>query len=162
MFLTFRRISIWAAGIVVLGLNPILALIRLVILFLSTACLLIFRGLPLIGFFYVIVYVGAIAVLFLFIIMLLDLRTFVSKNSAVSLKYFRGFIAGFFLRSHIYFDLFPRQENLNLDSIEFGRFFTLSRSLYEDFSLRLLGMAIVLIIILFWRLLLSQQFWDVH
>jgi NADH-ubiquinone oxidoreductase chain 6 len=53
--------------------NPVNAVLWLIVAFVAVACYLITAGMTFIGLSYVIVYVGAIAVLFLFVVMMLNL-----------------------------------------------------------------------------------------
>jgi NADH-ubiquinone oxidoreductase chain 6 len=61
--------------IVIIIKNPIAALISLIMLFGAISVYLIFIGLTFIGFSYLIVYIGAVSILFLFILMLINIRT---------------------------------------------------------------------------------------
>jgi NADH-ubiquinone oxidoreductase chain 6 len=61
--------------IVIIIKNPIGSLMCLIGLFGSIAVYLILKGLNFIGFSYLIVYIGAVSILFLFILMLIDIRT---------------------------------------------------------------------------------------
>jgi NADH-ubiquinone oxidoreductase chain 6 len=54
--------------------NPIGSLMSLIGLFASISTYLIMSGLTFIGFSYLIVYIGAVSILFLFILMLIDIR----------------------------------------------------------------------------------------
>lgn len=64
------------AGIAVITTkNPIQSLIYLIGLFGFIAVYLIFCGLTFIGFSYLIVYIGAVSILFLFILMLINIRS---------------------------------------------------------------------------------------
>jgi NADH-ubiquinone oxidoreductase chain 6 len=64
------------AGIAVITTkNPIQSLISLIGLFGFIAVYLIFCGLTFIGFSYLIVYIGAVSILFLFILMLINIRS---------------------------------------------------------------------------------------
>jgi NADH-ubiquinone oxidoreductase chain 6 len=64
------------AGIAVITTkNPIQSLICLIALFGFIAVYLIFCGLTFIGFSYLIVYIGAVSILFLFILMLINIRS---------------------------------------------------------------------------------------
>nr|YP_010259479.1 NADH dehydrogenase subunit 6 [Stachybotrys echinatus]UIX25775.1 NADH dehydrogenase subunit 6 [Stachybotrys echinatus] len=64
------------SGILVISIkNPINALICLIALFGIISVYLIFCGLDYIGFSYLIVYIGAVSILFLFILMLISIRT---------------------------------------------------------------------------------------
>ena len=55
--------------------NPIESLMALIGLFASISVYLILIGLTFIGFSYLIVYIGAVSILFIFILMLIDIRT---------------------------------------------------------------------------------------
>ena len=54
--------------------NPVYAVLLLVVAFFSSAALFVMQGAEFLGLLLVIVYVGAIAVLFLFVVMMLDIR----------------------------------------------------------------------------------------
>jgi NADH-quinone oxidoreductase subunit J len=60
--------------LVILLPNPIYALISLIVVFLNTAIFLLSIQVQFLAFIYLIVYIGAIAILFLFVIMLFNLR----------------------------------------------------------------------------------------
>jgi len=60
---------------VIINKNPIASLLCLIGLFASVSVYLILSGLTFIGFSYLIVYIGAVSILFLFILMLLNIRT---------------------------------------------------------------------------------------
>ncbi|KIM20526.1 hypothetical protein M408DRAFT_37906, partial [Serendipita vermifera MAFF 305830] len=59
---------------VITSTNPVLAIVFLIILFLNVGIYLILMGLQFIGLSYLLVYVGAITVLFLFIVMMLSVE----------------------------------------------------------------------------------------
>ena len=59
---------------VVLIYNPIISLLFLILSFIFVSILVLFFNCELLGFFFLIVYVGAIAVLFLFAIMSIDIK----------------------------------------------------------------------------------------
>lgn len=60
---------------VIINKNPIASLMSLIGLFASISVYLILTGLTFIGFSYLIVYIGAVSILFLFILMLINIRT---------------------------------------------------------------------------------------
>ena len=60
---------------IIISKNPIESLLYLIGLFASIAIYLITCGLTFIGFSYLIVYIGAVSILFLFILMLINIRT---------------------------------------------------------------------------------------
>jgi len=77
--------SILSALAVITSTNPVLAIVFLIILFLNVGIYLILMGLQFIGLSYLLVYVGAITVLFLFIVMMLSVE--VSSSVEVGQNY---------------------------------------------------------------------------
>lgn len=67
-------VSIFSGIFVIISKNPIVSVLFLIGLFLSIACYLIIIGLSFIGLSYILVYVGAVSILFLFILMLINIR----------------------------------------------------------------------------------------
>jgi NADH-ubiquinone oxidoreductase chain 6 len=67
-------IAILCGILVIISKNPIVSVLFLIGLFLSIACYLIILGLSFIGLSYLLVYVGAVSILFLFILMLINIR----------------------------------------------------------------------------------------
>ncbi|TIC19155.1 hypothetical protein E3Q11_04486, partial [Wallemia mellicola] len=59
---------------VITSKSPVSSVLFLVSVFVNSACYLVILGVGFIGLSYLIVYVGAIAILFLFVIMMLNLR----------------------------------------------------------------------------------------
>ena len=60
--------------LVITSKNPIVSVLFLIALFLSISCYLIIIGINFIGLSYLLVYVGAVSILFLFILMLINVR----------------------------------------------------------------------------------------
>ena len=73
LYILLSFISLIGAVMVITSLNPIHSVFWLVLLFLNTSALLILLGFNFIPLMLIIVYVGAIAILFLFVIMMLDI-----------------------------------------------------------------------------------------
>ena len=67
-------IAIFSGVLVITTKNPIVSVLFLISLFLVIAVFLIITGMHFIGLAYLLVYVGAIAILFLFTLMLLNIR----------------------------------------------------------------------------------------
>ena len=63
-----------AFSVIFLGNKPVLAIVFLIITFVLSALYLILMGINFIGITYIILYVGAITVLFLFVIMMINIR----------------------------------------------------------------------------------------
>src|ERR1700712_3298967 len=66
--------SILCGILVIISKNPIVSVLFLIGLFLSISSYLIILGINFIGLSYLLVYVGAVSILFLFILMLINVR----------------------------------------------------------------------------------------
>jgi|SRR5687768_7356230 len=66
--------GVFCAISVIINKNPIISVLFLIGLFASISCYLIMLGLSFIGLSYLIVYIGAVSILFLFILMLINIR----------------------------------------------------------------------------------------
>ena len=73
-------LAILCGILVITSKNPIVSVLFLIGLFASISCYLIMLGLSFIGLSYLIVYIGAISILFLFILMLINIRTSEIQN----------------------------------------------------------------------------------
>src|SRR5271168_994527 len=67
-------VSIMSGIFVIISKNPIVSVLFLISLFLSISSYLIILGINFIGLSYLLVYVGAVSILFLFILMLINIR----------------------------------------------------------------------------------------
>ncbi len=71
----FSLFAILCGILVILSKNPIVSVLFLIGLFASISCYLFTTGSKFIGLSYLIVYIGAVSILFLFILMLINIRT---------------------------------------------------------------------------------------
>lgn len=71
-FYLFATLTVGAAIMVISARNPVHAVLFLILSFASSAGLFILLGAEFLAFILVVVYVGAVAVLFLFVVMMLD------------------------------------------------------------------------------------------
>jgi NADH-quinone oxidoreductase subunit J len=84
-FYLFAAMTIGSALLVIFARNPVHSVLWLIVAFFNAAGLMVLTGAEFIAMLLVIVYVGAVAVLFLFVVMMLDvdfarLRAGFSKN----------------------------------------------------------------------------------
>jgi NADH-quinone oxidoreductase subunit J len=84
-FYLFATITITSAVLVIFARNPVHSVLWLIVAFFNAAGLMLLAGAEFIAMLLVIVYVGAVAVLFLFVVMMLDidfaqLRSGVTRN----------------------------------------------------------------------------------
>lgn len=74
-FLDLLIITALFSGIfIIISKNPIVSVLYLILLFASVSLYLIFIGIKFIGISYLLVYVGAVSILFIFILMLINIR----------------------------------------------------------------------------------------
>ena len=71
-FYAFAIVTVGAALMVTLSRNPVHSVLWLILAFLSSAGLFVLLGAEFVAMLLIIVYVGAVAVLFLFVVMMLD------------------------------------------------------------------------------------------
>ena len=75
LFFIVSIIIITSSLLVILSKNPIHSVLFLILVFFNTAILFLFSGAEFLAMILLIVYIGAVAVLFLFVIMMLDINT---------------------------------------------------------------------------------------
>ncbi|NLS04054.1 NADH-quinone oxidoreductase subunit J [Rhizobium sp. P32RR-XVIII] len=73
-FLLFATVSVITALLLVLARNPVHSALGLMACFLQISAIFVLLGAPLLAVIQIFVYVGAIMVLFLFVIMMIDVR----------------------------------------------------------------------------------------
>jgi NADH-ubiquinone oxidoreductase chain 6 len=66
--------TLLSATLVITSINPVISVIFLISVFLNAAGYLILLGIGFIGISYIIIYVGAITILFLFVIMMINIK----------------------------------------------------------------------------------------
>lgn len=117
-------VAILCGILVIISKNPIVSVLFLIGLFLSVSGYLMMLGINFIGLSYLLVYVGAVSILFLFILMLINVRIseLVSDTSnSIPL----AIIIGIFFNSTVY-DILPLKGaafNNNIQSINFSNSF---------------------------------------
>lgn len=74
-YIYFAIFILFFSVLVIISKNPVHSILALVLLFFNAAGLLILLGVEFLGMLFLIVYIGAIAVLFLFVVMMLNIKT---------------------------------------------------------------------------------------
>lgn len=102
-FFLIKYLIIFSAIMVVISTNAIYSVFFLILLFINVAILTVALGVEFIGITFIIVYVGAIAVLFLFVVMMLNVnQSEINLNSpSFFLYFFLSFILLIFLSSYL-------------------------------------------------------------
>ena len=70
----FAFAAVISSLLVITSKNPVISVLFLISVFVNSAIYLMFTGISFIGISYIIVYVGAIAILFLFILMMINIK----------------------------------------------------------------------------------------
>lgn len=105
-FLDIIGLLIILCGIlIIVSKNPIVSVLFLIGLFGGVASYLILIGLSFIGFSYLIVYIGAVSILFLFILMLINIRISELQSNSINSIPLALFIGIFF--SYSLFQILP-------------------------------------------------------
>lgn len=95
--------AILSGIMVITSKNPVISVLFLIAVFLNVAGYLVLLGVAYLGLVYLIVYVGAIAILFLFVIMMLNLR--LVELVETGQEYTKNLPMGAFLGSLFFFEL---------------------------------------------------------
>lgn len=106
-------LSILSGILVIISKNPVVSVLFLIGLFLTVASYLMILGINFIGLSYLLVYVGAVSILFLFILMLINVRVselVVSSSNSVPLAIMIGILFNISLSS-----IFPHKFSMELD-----------------------------------------------
>lgn len=121
LFYIFGSLALVSGGLVVSARNPMHSILYLVLVFCNAAGLLLLLETEFLAVLFLIVYVGAIAVLFLFVVMMLNIRITELKESILRYVPIGGLVLIIFffeVLSVVNGDLVPffSATNLNLDS----------------------------------------------
>lgn len=126
LFLLFSFILIFSAISIITVQNPIYSVLFLVLNFLTASGLLFLLECEFLALLFIIIYVGAIAVLFLFVIMMLDLKILSSSKDIFKYLPAGSFIGGafFLVVTIIILDEFYLNSYLNCSlGLEFVNFY---------------------------------------
>ena len=81
-FYFFSTIAVFSALMVTISRNTVYSVFFLILVFVTTSILFIMIGAEFLGMIMLIVYVGAVAVLFLFVVMMLNITENLTKRSS--------------------------------------------------------------------------------
>ena len=96
--------AILSSVLVITSKNPVVAVIFLISLFINTAGYLILLGIGFVGISYIIIYVGGITVLFLFVIMMVNIR--LSEILELGSQYTKNLPLAFIVGSLFIYEIF--------------------------------------------------------
>lgn len=100
----FKAIIIVSSILVIASRNPVFSVLLLVFTFLNTAILLMFMKIQYFSILLILVYLGAVAVLFLFVVMLLNIRIFeVTEQTIKFTPFIFFFVFSYFVVALFFF-----------------------------------------------------------
>jgi cytochrome c oxidase subunit 1 len=167
MYLDFLSIiAILFSIMVISSKNPIVSVLFLIGLFVSISCYLILTGLHFIGLSYLLVYIGAVSILFLFIVMLINVRISelsIENLNSIPLALLIGSLFNYFINASLpymittYTNLFsiviPKTELNNVTSslwdgylAESSHITSIGNILYGNYSIWLIITSIILLV----------------
>jgi NADH-quinone oxidoreductase subunit J len=134
VYIFLGALAIVSALGVVVQRNPIHSLLSLIATLLTVALLFIAEDAVVVGFLQIIVYAGAIMVLFLFVIWLLNLQVETGPTGHLMLKIF-GWLGAALLVTELFFILAPPhlQVKFTHEPIGYGSLASLAGKLFTDY-----------------------------
>ena len=162
-FLLFAAVALGAALMVVLQRNPVASALYLVLAFCSLAGLYVLLHAPFLAAVQVIVYAGAIMVLFLFVIMLLNLQKDVEAGLHRAARRVFGWLLGLVLAAQLYlllrgpWGLGPQGQEPPAAVHAAGNTQTIGVRLYTDFLLPFEVTSILLLVAIVGAVVLSLR-----
>lgn len=97
LFFVFASLALVSGAMVIRARNPMYSVLYLIFVFINTSGLLVLYGLDFFALTFLVVYVGAIAVLFLFVVMMLNIKTEEKQESILRYLPVGGFLGFLFL-----------------------------------------------------------------
>lgn len=138
LFYTFSIISIISAVMVISSKNPVHSVLFLILVFLNASGLLLLIEAEFIAMMFIVVYVGAIAVLFLFVVMMLDIK--IAETNREFMKYLPfGSLIGIIFFTEIFLIINNDISNLTTSNYSSGTFIDWSTQLDSITNLESLG-----------------------
>jgi NADH-quinone oxidoreductase subunit J len=120
---SFSMLFIFSSISVILTNNPVYSVLSLIACFFNATCLLLIMGIEFIPISFIVIYVGAIAVLFLFVLMMLNLKSAeLSQNNAMLIPILVIVFTAFAFQFFIFFSG-NSINSLNLRALDLGMLF---------------------------------------
>lgn len=123
IFYLLSSLVVASAGLVIMSKNPVYSVLFLILCFCNSAGLLFLINLEFLAISLIIIYVGAVIVLFLFVILMLNLKLTEIKSDST-----------FFIRSAFCFTLLFTVELFSLFRLEMTTLNLNSYNFFNDFS----------------------------
>ena len=151
-FYMFAALIVLSAVMVIVSRNPVYAVLWLIFTFCNGAGLMVLMGAEFIAMMLIIIYVGAVAVLFLFVIMMLDIKFSEFKGNIDSDMSFAFFMAFLFFVDLAVIILLGTKTIVPIGNVTFailpdvGNAYAVGRLLYTEFILPFQTAGIILFV----------------
>jgi len=143
ILILLQLLIILLAIFVIVSKNPVVSVLFLIGLFLSVAVYLIIIGLSFVGLSYLLVYIGAVSILFLFILMLIDIRVSelqTDTNNSIFLGTLIGILFYNVISNKLYVDNILLINNIEENNnVKFSSYNTWDGFLVENFDIISIG-----------------------
>lgn len=163
LLIIFICLQVLTGAVIYFTINPIYSIVSLILLFFEAAVVLALLNFEFMSILYILIYASAVAILFLFVIMMLELK-FKDLSDLMLKPFLFSFISMWaifiisFFTSSIYLTHFspPISELYNLYAFgpAYNEIFTLAQQLYGHASLCFLLAGIILLLALLGSILL--------
>ena len=163
VFDVFAALAILFAGIMVVSRNPVRSVLSLVVAFFALAVSYVMLGAPFIGALQVIVYAGAILVLFLFVLMLLNIGKPIPPGGGRPVQAFLGGIGTIVFAAMLLGALrssgtaLPAAGPVLPDPASLGEPANLARVLFGDYLLHFEAISVLLLAALVGAFVLARR-----
>lgn len=158
-FYIFAAFLVMTCLSVLFSKNPVNSVLFLVLAFLNTTFLYILIGAEFVGIILAIVYIGAVAILFLFVVMMLDIQI---NSLALNIKRYTPLavlFAGIILAEIIYLSIFKSNNpSLNLITKYENNTEQIGNVLYTDYFLEFQLSGIVLLLAMIGAIVLTHVY----
>lgn len=156
--LFFSILILFSAFNSILSYNPIHSVFWLVLLFIQSAILSIMLAYEYLGFVIVIIYIGAIAILFLFVIMMLDifqLKVFTQFNNMIPIIILVCWEFCFGVKMQFYVEIYRQTQDWRLDYDSHA--LLLGKTIYNDLGFLLVITSFLLLVSMIGAIMITLE-----
>ena len=144
----FYIFLITSSVLMILSNNPIYSILFFISIFINTSIIFIFFNVDFLGILLLLVYVGAIAILFLFIIMMLNVKKIENENNTYLIVGFIIFSIFFIYFIYFLFNIFilyiPKHLLFNINTFNFIDYNTIFDEFNNNFIIKKIGIFLFL------------------
>ncbi len=139
LFYFFATLATLSAILVIRNRNPVHSVLFLILVFFNTSAILLLLGVDFFAMIFLVVYVGAIAVLFLFVVMMLNIK--IAEMNEKKLRYLPlGILVGFLFLFQILYII--DKETIPLLSPTTISFISWKNDIHTDTNIQSIGNAL--------------------